>query len=63
MVTEPTQLYCALFDHMFIQKGIMQDMDVHSTARTRHFSNYNAVIIRIQIKTNDRVFDFDFQLQ
>ena len=62
MVTETTQLYGALFDHMFIQKGIMQDMGVHSTARTRHFSNYNAVIIRIQIKTNDRVFDFDFQL-
>ena len=47
---------------MFIQKGIMQDMDIHSTARTRHFSNYNAVIIRIQIKTNDCVYDFDFQL-
>ena len=51
VVTESTQISGALLDHAFIRKDLLKN-EVRSVVRTLHFSDHDAVVLTLMLKSN-----------
>ena len=51
-MTESTQISGALLDHVFVLKDLLKKTEVKSVVRTLHFSDHDAVVLTLLLKTN-----------
>ena len=51
-MTESTQISGALLDHVFVLKDLLKKTEVKSVVRTLHFSDHDAVVLTLMLKSN-----------
>ena len=51
-VTKSTQISGSLLDYVFFSKRFIKKIEVRSVVRTLHFSDHNAVVLTLLLKSN-----------
>ena len=60
---EPTYLYDALLDHIYLNKTFEHDKFVLSVVNNIYFSNYDAVTMQLKFRQNsDNDIDFNIRV-